>query len=30
VKITQESLDTEKATNQVLSGDLQDQVRDLG
>lgn len=29
VKITQESLDTEKATNQVLSGDLQDQVRDL-
>jgi multidrug resistance efflux pump len=29
VKITQENLDTEKATNQVLSGGLQDQVRDL-
>jgi HlyD family secretion protein len=29
VKITQENLDTEKETNQVLSGDLKDQVRDL-
>jgi multidrug resistance efflux pump len=29
VKITQENLDTEKATNQFLSGGLQDQVRDL-
>jgi HlyD family secretion protein len=25
----QENLDTEKATNQDLSGDLQDQIRDL-
>ncbi|MFT4800793.1 MAG: multidrug resistance efflux pump [Polaribacter sp.] len=29
VEITQENLDTEKANNQVLSGDLQDQIRDL-
>jgi len=29
IQITQENLDTEKATNQVLSGDLQDQVRGL-
>jgi HlyD family secretion protein len=28
-EITQENLDTEKATNQDLSGDLQDQIRDL-
>jgi len=29
IQITQENLDTEKVTNQDLSGDLQDQVRDL-
>ena len=29
VEITQENLDTEKATNQNLSRDLQDQIRDL-
>jgi multidrug resistance efflux pump len=29
VQLTQENLDTEKATNQELSGDLQDQVHDL-
>ena len=29
IQITQENLDTEKVTNQDLSGDLHDQVRDL-
>ena len=29
LQITQENLDTEKATNQNISGDLKDQIRDL-